>query len=125
MGVFKFVVNWKGISDAKISLAAGANVESGYIDLDSVKKISAGLAVLFGATPEANAKLEAFASPDTGNPATVAWATMELTSAADTLVQDEMDINNAPAYLKLRITNLDPNDAISVHGFYTITRRFS
>ena len=124
MGTFKFGVNWKGEASAKVNLAAGANVESGYIDLDAAAGIVAGLAVLFGATPEANAKLEAFASPDGSNADTVAWATMELTYEADTLVQNEMDINTAPRYLKLKITNLDPNDAISVHGFYTITRKF-
>ena len=119
MAIRKIVTQEIGTFSTLSTLAAGASQDvSTYTNLDSLSKIVAGVRGLFGATPEANIRLEAFAAPQSSaTPDTVAWATLELDYSADTTVQDEMDINTGPAYLLLRVTNLDPNDAVTVCVF--------
>lgn len=116
------VQNVIGIVGSKTAIAAGGNSSSNSIDLQSIKALVVGMSVDFGGTPDGNAKLEILTSPDDTNWDTVAYTEFEIDFSASVTLQKSIPVNSDARYVKIKITNLDSADSISVWGFVTLTQ---
>ncbi len=121
MPVNKINVDSIGTASSKQSIASGANAVSSSFNLDETKALVAGLSVDFGATPDANVRLEVQTSPDDSNWDTVAYAQFEIDYSAGSTLQKSMPINADTMYARIKVSNLDSADSVSVWAFITKT----
>jgi hypothetical protein len=122
MPVKKVKTDLIGTVSGKQTIAAGASVtSSNSFSFDTIAALVAGMQVVFGGSPDGNVKLEVLTSPDDSNFDTIAYAVFEIDYATGETKQKSMPINVNAGYGKLKITNLDSADNISVWGFITQT----
>lgn len=124
MPVQKHKVDVVGTQSSKQTIAAGGSYTSDSFNLDAIKALLAGVQVVFGGTPDGNAKLEVLTSPDDTNWDTVAYAQFEIDYSASQTLMKSIPVNVDAAYAKIKISNLDSADNISVWGFITLTQDF-
>lgn len=111
-----------GTQSSKQTINAGASYTSGVISLQGIKAVLAGMQVVFGGTPDGNAKLEVLTSPNDSNYDTVAYTVFEIDYSASSTLMKSVPVNADALYVKIKITNLDSADSIDVWGFVTLTQ---
>lgn len=111
-----------GTQSSRQSIVAGGSYTSSSFNLDAIKALVAGMQVVFGGTPDGNAKLEILTSPDNINWDTVAYTQFEVDYTASQTLMKSIPVNVDAAYAKIKITNLDSADNISVWGFIILTQ---
>lgn len=120
--ITKTLADLIGTQASKTTIGAGASSTSSALDCSSVKRLLAGMQVVFGATPDGNARLEVFTSPDGTNWDTKAYAQFEIDYAASEPEMESAPINADAQHARIKISNLDTTDSIDVWGFVTTTQ---
>lgn len=122
MPVQKHKIDVIGAQNSKQTIPAGGSYTSDSFDLDAIKALLTGMQVVFGGTPDGNARLEVLTSPDDNNWDTVPYTQFEIDYSVSQTLMKSIPVNVDAAYAKIKISNLDSADNISVWGFITLTQ---
>lgn len=117
----KMNIDLIGTQSSKQSITAGGNSVSSVIDCRNAKAIDVGMQAVFGGTPDGNAKLEVLTVLE-GQADTVAYTVFEIDYSASQTLKKTIPITPNMLGCKIKISNLDSADAITVWGYIVITK---
>ena len=118
MAIAKTKTDLIGTDAAKQSIAAGASFTSATLDCSVFAGIDIGMEAVFGTVATtAGAKCEVLGSPDNVSFDTIARLAFTIPAIASTTSQQSLPADPEIKYFKMKVTNLDATNAISVWGY--------
>lgn len=103
-----------GTSGSKTTITTGASSTSSGQDVSDAIGLLITISVDFGASPDADTKVEIQSSPDNSNWDTVPFAQMSVAEETSTTKQKTIRIGAEPKYIRTKTTNNDSADSVDV-----------